>query len=305
MRRAPNNTTLALLLALILAAAPALAFAASATATPAPPASGAGSPAADVDIQLWPSEADGSSVIVSAGVPEDAKLPYTLRLPMPTGIVVTWAGEISGGGTSQDKEVAYTLEDGRGGKVLVMTLTTSRVAQYEGTLPSPTQVDGRSETTLEWIQSAPAGAEDFAVKLTNTAGEPTFDPAPVGAPQQNASGERLYSFAQQKLAIGSAYKLKVSWKTVAPGTATPGPSTSSAAGSSDVVLIVLVGALAVAVIALIVVAGRANRPATEAVDDVAAPPSPRRGAGARRGESSPDDGKADVPLSDDPFDDVD
>ncbi len=304
MRRVLSPATIALVLSVVLFALPPVAFGAAATATVAP-AQGAGNPAAVVEVQMWPSESDGSSVIVSAQVPDDAKLPYTLRLPMPAGLIVTWCGEISGAGTTADKEAAYTVEDGRGGKALVMTLTTSRIAQYEGTLPSPAQADGRTETTLEWIQSAPAGTENFAVKLANTAGDPKFDPSPQGAPQQNASGERLYSFAPQKLALGSAYKVKVSWTTVAPGGQTATPPASSASGSYDIVLIVLVVALAVAVVALVVVAGRAGRGAAVTVDDAPQPPA-RRGARGTGPADSPTQGTADdQPMSDDPFGDLD
>jgi hypothetical protein len=313
MLRPTRIQVLALFLCLGLALAPAAAFAASATATStaAPGPAGAGNPANAVEIQLWPSEIDGSSIIVSAEVPADAKLPYTLRLPMPAGITVTWCGEIFGGTAAQDKEVPYTIVDGRGGKALVMTLTTSRVAQYEGSLPAPVQAGGRTETTLDWIQSAPAGEEHFAVKLVNTAGDPKFTPAYAGAPQQNESGERLYSFAPQQLALGSDFKLKVSWTTVAAGSQVAPSTSTSGTAVFDIILIVLVVALVAAVIGLaVVVRGqrRVTGPDTSDLDteEMAASAASRRRRVSREEEAAkPQEEKEPEPDSDDPFDALD
>jgi hypothetical protein len=302
MHRSTKPTMIALVLCLALVVAPVAAFGAASTSTPSPvPAAvGAGGPATAVEVQMWPSEADGSSLIVSAEIPADAKLPYTLRLPMPKGINVTWCGEILGGTAEQDKEAAYTLEDGQGGKALVMTLTQARIGQYEGTLSSPTQVGGRNETVLEWIQSAPAGEEHFAVKFANTAGDPKVDPAAEGAPQQNETGERLYSLATQKLSIGQTLKLAVSWTTVAAGSQVSQTATT-ASGSYDIVLIVLVAALVAAVVALVFVVGRTRNGGS---DDESAPPTGR----GRRADGAPDAAEepvAELPESDDPFSDLD
>jgi hypothetical protein len=314
MLRPTRIRLIALFLCLGLALAPAAAFAASATATSTAAAAGptdAGNPATSVEVQLWPSEIDGSSLIVSAEVPADAKLPYTLRLPMPAGITVTWCGEIFGGTAAQDKEVPYTIVDGRGGKALVMTLTTSRVAQYEGTLAAPVQAGARTETTLDWIQSAPSGEQHFAVKLANTAGDPQFAPAYAGAPQQNEGGERLYSFAPQQLALGSDFKLKVSWTTVAAGSQARPSTSSSGTVVFDIILIVLVVALVAAVIGLaVVVRGqrRVTGPDTSDLDtqEMAASAASRRRRTASEGEAAkPQEEKEPEPDSDDPFDALD
>jgi hypothetical protein len=305
MTRSPMSATLALALSLALILAPVAAFGAAATtATPSPTAAaGGGGPASTIEVQIWPSEADGSSVIVSAEIPADVKLPYTLRLPMPAGLNITWCGEIMGGGAADDKEVTYTVEEGRGGKALVMTLSKSRIGQFEGTLSSPVQAGGRTEATMEWIQSAPAGEEHFAVKLANTAGDPKIEPAPEGAPQQNETGERLYSLATQKLSIGQTLKIGVSWTTVAAGSQTS-PVSTSGSGSYDVVLIALSVALAVALVALIVVLTKANK-ASEGSEDSdatsAAPPRRPADAAAAHGDESGEE----KPLSDDPFGDLD
>lgn len=304
--------------AFLLLAVPGAALAQSATATGTPagttgaagPPASAGSPAAAIDVQMWPTEADGSSVIVSADLPADAKLPFTVRLPMPAGIKVTWCGEVFGGDPSQDTEAPYTIGDGQGGKVLVVTATKARRVQYEGTLTSPVQTGERFETVLEWVQSAPSGDQHFAVKAAATAGDMRIEPAFQGTPQQNAQGERLYSLPTQKLSVGSPFKVTVSWKTVLPGSV--GTGATPRGGASDVVLFVLIGALVVAIVALVVVASRQRR-ATAGADELDVPPlDERRPSRANRRRSEPDTAEpaASEPArepagSDDPFDDLD
>jgi hypothetical protein len=303
MRRTHITSALAVFLCFALTSVPAIAFATDTVSVTAAAPSAGGGPASAIEIQMWPSEAEGSSVIVSAEIPTDAQLPYTLRLPMPAGITITWCGEVFVGDPQKDREVAYTLEDGRGGKALVMTLTTSRTAQYEGTLAPPTQTGQRWATALEWIQSAPAGQEHFAVKTANTAGDPQIDPVPEGQPRENTNGERLYSLPTQTLPLGQAYKVSVSWTIVAARIPTAQPTTA-AGGITDVVLVVLIGALAIAVVALIVVAARSGRADGSGVIDVPTQPA-ETGSRAKGRSADGEHPRGDGPPEDDPFGDLD
>jgi len=237
--------------------------AATATAgAPSPAATGsAGTPApravpAALDIQLWPSEADGVNLVVSAEVPADVELPATVRMPLPEGATLGWVGEVFGGDVSKDIQRQYTLEDGEGGTVVVLTVSESRVVQYEAHMVPLSQAGERYTATLRWVQSAPSAAQAWAVKMVPATGDVQTDPAFAGAPQVNAVGERLYTLPQTQLAVGSPHTLTVSFVR---GETSATPTPSAANDGARTVLIVLFSLLAIAVVALAVVAARARR----------------------------------------------
>ena len=237
----------------------------TATATPAPsqPASvaatvsGAKAVPSTLDIQLWPSEADGVNLVVSAEIPAEVKLPATVRLPIPAGFTLGWVGEVFGGAVANDIELPYVTENGSGGKVIVVTATKSHIVQYEGVLPSLATEGTRFNATLDWVQSAPSATQSWAVKMLASTGDVKTDPAYVGAAQVNAVGERLYTLPSTQLALGKSQKLTVSFVR-GETTATPAPSGST---GSSTVLIVLFSLLGLAVVVLMVVAARSKRPA--------------------------------------------
>jgi hypothetical protein len=231
---------------------------ASITASPSVPA--AASVPAALEIQLWPSEPDGSNLVVSAELPESVKLPATVRIPLPTGVTLGWVGEILGGDPSGDIVRPYTVEDGIGGKVLVVTLTRSRIVQYEGLMPQIAQDGDRYTATVDWVQSAPAPSQGFAVMIVATTGDVKTEPAFEGAPQVNATGEKLYSLPSTTLAVGQTHRISVSFVR---GTAVSTPVQPVSGGDGSPVLTVLFGLLAAAVVALVIAAARSKRRSVE------------------------------------------
>jgi hypothetical protein len=171
---------------------------------------------------------------------------------------VGWVGEVFGGDPASDVERPYTIEEGAGGKVLVMTLTQSRFAQYEGLMPAIAQDGQRYTATVEWVQSAPSPSQGFAVKMVAATGDVTTEPGFVGAPQVNTDGEKLYSLPTTQLAVGKALSVSVSFVRAVSGTSQP-----AASGDGSLVLVVLFGLLAAAVVALVIVAARSRRRSTE------------------------------------------
>jgi hypothetical protein len=201
-----------------------------------------------LEVQFWPAEADGSLLLVGAELPAQAKLPATVRVPVPAGANVTWVGEVFGGDPAADTELAYVEEKGEGGTVLVATLTKSRSLQYEATLAGPSDAAGRKTAAFTWVQAASGPEVGLSVKMAATAGDVLIEPGAAAAPQSNASGELLYTLPPARLALGKSVAVRVSWVVVAPGSTIPGSS-----GGSSTVLYVLVGLLVAAVLALAVV----------------------------------------------------
>jgi hypothetical protein len=266
------RSALALTLAALLLA-PSVAVAATGTtgrtapsavpAAPKPAASAtATAPAAlavpaTLDIQLWPSETEGVSLVVSAEIPASVRLPATVRIPVPAGLTLEWVGEVFGGDTSKDVSRPYATEEGTGGKVLVLTATQSRIVQYEGALSQLTRDGTRYVAELAWVQSAPSASQSWAVKMVAATSDVRTTPAVVGTPQVNAVGERLYSLPSTQLQAGGTQNLSVSF---ARG-ASSAPPASSGQGSADssTVLVVLFGLLGIAVVTLVVMLARAKR----------------------------------------------
>lgn len=230
----------------------------STAAAPSVPA--AASVPAALDIQLWPSESDGFDLVVSATLADAVKLPATVRVPMPVGMTLAWVGEVFGGDPAQDVQRPYTIEDGTGGKVLVVTATQSRMVQYEGLMPPLAQDGDRYTATLDWVQSAPSPSQGFAVKMASTTSEVRTEPTFTGAPQVSATGEKLYTLPATNLSVGKTQRVTVSFGRVAAGTAPAQPATG---GTSSLVLTVLFGLLGAAVVALVIVAARSKRHSAE------------------------------------------
>jgi len=193
-------------------------------------------------VQFWPEgETDTNVVIVGAELDSKVPLPATVRLPLPEGASVFWAGEIMGPDASSDIERPYKVVDGEQGKLVEFTVETTRAVQYDATVGAVT-VDGDDIlTSLDWVQSVASKAVSFAVRIPAAVEDVRIDPEAPAAPQMNSVGESLYTLADQVLPVGEVSSIEVAYKRAGTGTAPEGPG----------VLPLLLGLLAVAVIALV------------------------------------------------------
>jgi hypothetical protein len=193
-------------------------------------------------VQFWPEgDPQGSILIVSLTLPEGTPLPATVRLPLPAGAQITWAGEIIGGDISNDILRPHTFVEGAGGQSIELTLEETLSAQYDASYV-PLEVSGGDyDITLDWVQTEPAEATDFAVRLPGTVTDISLDPVPVGDPQTNPAGERLYTLSPVTLAPGQAQTVRVSYSR---------PELAGSGSGVEGIMPWLLAALAAAVIAL-------------------------------------------------------
>jgi hypothetical protein len=286
----------AVLVVLALTLAPIAAF--GATSTPVPAATSTGAVSArttpgpfatptEMQVQLWPSEADGAQLIISLDLPAGTPLPATVRIPLPEGATPGWVGEISTAGLNSDIKRDYTVEQGTGGRVVVFRIEKHRSVQVEASYTAPQVIGDKTISAFEWVQSAPSPLTNFAVKMGANTKDVAVDPTPTGAPQSNAQGERLYTVASSELKPGARFAMTVAYRVGVAGDTTAASGRGSA--DSQTVLIVLVAMLAVAVFAFMLVAARAR--GRERVADEA--PAQRRVAR----QAEPEE-----PVEDDPFD---
>lgn len=217
------------------------------------------------EVQVWPqgdtTRPDTILLIASIDLGPSVALPATVRIPVPRGAEVSWAGEITGGAAEDDIQRAFEITSTVGGDVLVMTLETTGNAQYDawwGTVGR----DGDAVTgKAEWLQTEPADGVAFTVRMPPGAGDVTITPAPVRPPDRNAIGETLYTLPKLNMEPGD--KASVAFAFV-PGGASEAPA---AAGANTTIQYVL-GILAVLLIALVavVVVERRKRREAETLD---------------------------------------
>lgn len=203
------------------------------------------------EVQFWPEGDPASSVlIVSVTLPEDTELPATVRLPLPAGATVTWAGEIIGGAIENDILRPHQFVEGVGGQSVELTLEQTLTAQYDASY-LPVDVDGGDYAiALDWVQSEPSDTTDFSVRLPGTVADIEIAPTPVGSPQVNPGGERLYSLSPIPLELGDTQVLSIDYARPELGGGTPDGNT---------ILPWLLGALAVAVVVLLLAIVLNNR----------------------------------------------
>jgi hypothetical protein len=233
-------------------------------------------------------------MIVDVVLDPKVKLPARVRIPVPKGAVVQWAGEILSGDASNDQQREFTIHDGQGGSYAEFTLTTSRRGQIDAAGIPMTANGNQVSTTVEWVQSVPATSTVFSVRLPAGVSSVAITPAPQGTPQINTAGESLYSLPQQALATGSTTMIKVGYNLTPTG-ATGAPSTNLTA------VYLVLGVLLVGAIAIVVYLMARQRAAQEVVDDVSgrdAKSARRRGTDKVAPRSASKPGESD----DDPFD---
>lgn len=196
-----------------------------------------------LDVQLLPEAEPGTSVlIVGVQLSEDTSLPATVRLPLPAGARVFWAGEVTGGSPEDDLLREFTIVEGVGGQAVEFTAEETRSVQYDATY-GVMNISGDDITTLlEWIQSVPTGEVLFGVRIPPHNTDVRIKPDAPGSPQVNAAGESLYTLKPVRLKPGSEFKVSVAYRR-AGITASPDPGMT--------LLPILAGALVVAIVALV------------------------------------------------------
>lgn len=195
--------------AILLLALLVLALAAGAVPAMAAP------PPQKLHIQLWPETQSDIFFLESADYPQNTPLPIQVKMAIPQGARVVWAGEIVGGPASNDIESKYQVNKKKDYDEIVFTLTKARSAQVEAGWQAAKQVGGESVVTLPWVQRYPAGTVDFGFKA------PTQDSVVKMTPKwtiTNAGKDnlRFYLTPPMTLAVGKKVDLRISY-TGQPG----------------------------------------------------------------------------------------
>ncbi|PKQ20386.1 MAG: hypothetical protein CVT66_05290 [Actinobacteria bacterium HGW-Actinobacteria-6] len=242
----------------------------------------------EYQVQFAPVGLNGRmDLIVNVVLSPDTELPAKVRVPLPAGATVVWAGEILGGIPDDDPQREVTLTKSGDGQYAEFTLEQVRIAQVEAELPQSVASGDKVNANLTWLNTTDAGTYTFSVRLEPKIADIKITPAPEGLPQTNADGESLYTLTPLRLEKDGTFDIEVAYSR--------GGAATGSGGALSPILIIAVGLLVVAVAALIVVVVRQNQSAS--VESSAKIPTPVSGGGRR---SSVDAAAKDVePENDD------
>lgn len=206
-------------------------------------------------VQFWPEgETQTNVVIVGTELDPKVPLPATVQLPLPDGATPFWAGEIMGDSASTDVQREFKIVDGAKGKVVEFTVETTRAVQFDATVGAVEIKGNDIVTELRWTQAIAAKTVSFAVRVPSGVEDVRIDPEAPQKPQTNAVGEQLYTLADQILQPGDTTSVKVTYQRAGTG--------DTGSGVSPIVIVL--GLLGAAVVALLVALALQNRRKTSA-----------------------------------------
>lgn len=181
-------------------------------------------------VQLWPEQQDGSTLLLeSAEYPARMKLPQVVKMALPKGALVQWAGEIfKGNDPSKDIGAKYKINPKKDYDEIVFTLTKTRAAQVEATLTGLKRVGAKRTLAFTWLQAYPAGTVDFAFKTPKGATGPFMTPS-IAYQDKDADGLSFYGTGPMLLKVGQKQEVGISYQ-VAQASGTAGSGSNLALG---------------------------------------------------------------------------
>jgi len=195
------------------------------------------------DIQVWPGGAPGQIVaIVGARIAENATRPTLVRVPVPDGAEIVWAGELTGETSATDTFVEPRTFETEYGRVAELTVTVSSEVQVEYIAGPIASTGAGMKAQLAWVQSVPSTYTVVSMRLPAGVTSVEMTPEPVGTPQVNEAGEQLYSSAPLSLAVGEKLPITAVYGS-GPADTTPDGQTASVLLIGLGVAVALVGAL--------------------------------------------------------------
>ena len=195
-----NKTLILLLIAMmaVFAVAPAAAIAA-----PVPE---------ELHISLWP-EYDDNQILFLQGIrfPANTPLPIEVKMAVPKGMTVVWAGELLGGEASGDIQAMHKTNPKDDYDEVVFTLTKSRIGQLEAQWAG-LKVDGKArEINLEWVQRYEAQLLTFDLRVPTQTSDLEMSP-PASTPGGSTKGQEFVSVAPMKLAVGQKQNFTIKYQ---------------------------------------------------------------------------------------------
>ncbi|MHB8923811.1 MAG: cupredoxin domain-containing protein [Coriobacteriia bacterium] len=171
-------------------------------------------------------------LLVSGELPAATPLPFEAELAVPTGAQVQWIGEILGGPVSEDPQVQYTKTTEGSMDVYRFTLTKSRIAQAEVTVPGITGFNGTNYTSaLAWTAWRDLPEVRIAQRLPQ--GSQIVQPLEGASLEPGAPGYTYYAKTVKSPRAGDVLNLAFAYSPAVVPAA--GAGAAGSAGSSTLV----------------------------------------------------------------------
>lgn len=252
MIRRSNRTIAYIAMALVALASMAL-LPAMALAAP-------GVPVERIDIQVDPTDSAGALYIVTATLPAGTPLPATIRLAMPQGSTIGWAGEVLGGPLENDPTLTPVIEHGENGYDIVsLTLTKALRGQLELTTPGLLVQNGENRTLRAAYAPVDAAGTVSIAALVPAGG--VIETATPGAMRSVGPANGTILSLETSGAAGSEVVLDIRY------TQSAAPATATTSGSNTTVLLVLAFVAAIFTLLMVAVSKRAKRPQDADIDE--------------------------------------
>jgi len=239
-------------------------------------------------------EGSRNVLLVKGTLPEGAKLPAQVEIPVPAGAELQWSGEILGGPLAEDPAVEATKVTKGGVDVYSFTLTKARQGQVEVLVPPFVRPDGDNyAATVAWVATQPVGAVELNVGLPK--GAQVVSPVEGAVIQPVEGGRSYYVKTFEDVAAGEPIGLDFAYSAPVVTAAAQG-----AQSRSNVVPFILVAVALLAAVALYRgVSRKLAAKSALAVDDDGDPDSGSAGARALDGAGvASNEGDSDDPDTD-------
>lgn len=224
-----------LLVLIALVFVPALQSSAASGAVPAPP---------KVHVQISIVSKTDVLFLESVDYPKGTPLPIPVKVDIPKGAQVAWAGEVFGGEVTKDIAANYKLTPRKDYDEVSFTLNKARSAQVEANWHAVKTKGAESVIAFPWVQRYPAEFVNFGFK------SPTLDSVVKMTPPWKDSNIdrdklRFYVTGPLRLPAGKKLDVKISY-TGKGGAGQAGQGASGGlANSAILILVVLIAAAAI------------------------------------------------------------
>lgn len=208
---------------------------------------------ATLGVQIWPgAEAGVTAVLISVEVSSSVQLPVRVRVPLPTGYELGWAGEISATG-GEDVQRDVTIGEGEGGQYVEFVLSGSRFGQIDTSGKLFNEGSGRFKAELGYVQTVESESVVFTVRMPADASDVAMGPEAERVVDTNEAGDKLYLLGEGSPKPGESQYVSVSYAL----NASAGKGDGSPSGWLIAVLVALV-LVAVALVVTFVLRGRSD-----------------------------------------------
>ncbi|MHB0975830.1 MAG: hypothetical protein ACYC1U_01410 [Candidatus Aquicultorales bacterium] len=170
-----------------------------------------------LNVQIWPEYDDNQILFMETlEFAQDAPLPIDVKMALPKGATVYWAGEVFGRSVSEDIQATPVTTDKGAYTEIAFTLTKARKAQVEARWDA-VKIEGDQRTIdLDWTQQYEVKTTQFGFKAPSTSSQFTFSPnfTSIG---QGPDKLEFYNSSGFNLVVGQQQPIKITYKRSATG----------------------------------------------------------------------------------------